>query len=99
MKIESIRLKNFKAFKEVFMLEEPSAKAMIEGILPKITLVPEYQKINSSRMIAPYLNLENTRSLSFYKSYSLGIDHILLEMGKIGITTIIGSGAKISWLF
>ncbi|MCE2701391.1 MAG: DUF4276 family protein [Nostocales cyanobacterium LE14-WE4] len=30
------------------------------------SLVPEYQKINGSRMIAPYLNLENTRSRSFY---------------------------------
>ncbi len=29
-------------------------------------LVPEYQKINGSRMIAPYLNLENKRSSSFY---------------------------------
>ena len=30
------------------------------------SLIPEYQKINGSRMIAPYLNLENTRSRSFY---------------------------------
>ncbi|MCL1467742.1 DUF4276 family protein [Argonema galeatum] len=30
------------------------------------SLVPEYQKINGSRMIAPYLNIENTRSRSFY---------------------------------
>ena len=29
-------------------------------------LVPEYQKINGSRAIAPYLNIENTRSRSFY---------------------------------
>jgi hypothetical protein len=29
-------------------------------------LVPEYQKINGSRMIAPWLNLENTKSRSFY---------------------------------
>jgi hypothetical protein len=28
-------------------------------------LVPEYQKINGSRMIAPHLNLENSRSRSF----------------------------------
>ncbi|MBF0397664.1 MAG: DUF4276 family protein [Desulfobacterales bacterium] len=41
-------------------------------------LAPEYQKINGSRMIAPYLNIENKRSLSFYhlissikKSFSL----------------------------
>jgi hypothetical protein len=30
------------------------------------SLVPEYQKISGSRAIAPYLNLENTRSRSFY---------------------------------
>ncbi|MFB2971806.1 DUF4276 family protein [Aerosakkonema sp. BLCC-F183] len=30
------------------------------------SLVPEYQKINGSRIIAPYLNIENTRSRSFY---------------------------------
>jgi hypothetical protein len=30
------------------------------------SLVHEYQKINGSRMIAPYLNIENTRSRSFY---------------------------------
>ncbi|MBD2139129.1 DUF4276 family protein [Anabaena sp. FACHB-1237] len=30
------------------------------------SLVPEYQKINVSRIIAPYLNIENTRSPSFY---------------------------------
>lgn len=30
------------------------------------SLVPEYQKINGSRMIAPYLDIENTRSRSFY---------------------------------
>jgi len=29
-------------------------------------LVPEYQKINGSRIIAPYLNPENRRSRSFY---------------------------------
>jgi len=29
-------------------------------------LVPEYQKINGSRMIAPYLNLNNIRSRSFH---------------------------------
>ena len=28
-------------------------------------LVPEYQKINGSRMIAPYLDINNTRSRSF----------------------------------
>jgi len=30
------------------------------------SLVPEYQKINGSRMISPYLNIENKRSRSFY---------------------------------
>jgi hypothetical protein len=56
-----------------FLVEESSTEIALKfivpkiiGILPKITLVPEYQKINGSRMIAPYLNLENTRSLSFY---------------------------------
>jgi Domain of unknown function (DUF4276) len=39
-------------------LESPSKELKL--------LVPEYQKINGSRMIAPYLNLENTRSRSFY---------------------------------
>lgn len=29
-------------------------------------LVPEYQKTDGSRAIAPYLNIENTRSRSFY---------------------------------
>jgi len=29
-------------------------------------LVPEYQKINGSRMIAPHLDIENQRSRSFY---------------------------------
>lgn len=30
------------------------------------SLVHEYQKINGSRMIAPYLKIDNTRSRSFY---------------------------------
>ncbi|MBD2136933.1 AAA family ATPase [Anabaena sp. FACHB-1237] len=46
------------AFRNPDNLESPSKELK--------SLVPEYQKINGSRMIAPYLNLENTRSLSFF---------------------------------
>ena len=48
---------NDKKFRNPDLLESPSKELK--------SLVPEYQKINGSRMIAPYLNLENTRSRSF----------------------------------
>lgn len=51
-------LQNKNKFRNPDYLESPSKELK--------SLVPEYQKINGSRMIAPYLNLENTRSLSFY---------------------------------
>ncbi len=49
---------NEKKFRNPDNIESPSKELKF--------LVPEYQKINGSRMIAPYLNLENTRSYSFY---------------------------------
>lgn len=52
------RLQNKNKFRNPDNLESPSKELK--------SLVPEYQKINGSRMIAPYLNLDNTRSLSFY---------------------------------
>ena len=51
-------LQTKKKFRNPDNLESPSKELK--------SLVPEYQKINGSRMIAPYLNLENTRSLSFF---------------------------------
>ncbi|WP_413173477.1 DUF4276 family protein [Anabaena azotica] len=51
-------LQNKNKFRNPDNLESPSKELQ--------SLVPEYQKINGSRMIAPFLNLENTRSLSFY---------------------------------
>jgi len=49
---------NEKRFRNPDRLESPSKELKL--------LAPEYQKINGSRMIAPYLNIENTRSRSFY---------------------------------
>jgi Domain of unknown function (DUF4276) len=49
---------NEKRFRTPDRLENPSKELKL--------LVPEYQKINGSRMIAPYLNVENIRSRSFY---------------------------------
>ncbi|MBD2569823.1 DUF4276 family protein [Anabaena lutea] len=51
-------LQNKNKFRNPDILESPSKELK--------SLVPEYQKINGSRIIAPYLNLENTRSRSFY---------------------------------
>jgi len=48
---------NQKKFRNPDRLENPSKELK--------SLVSDYQKINGSRSIAPYLNLENTRSLSF----------------------------------
>jgi hypothetical protein len=52
------RLQNKHKFRNPDNLQSPSKELK--------SLVPEYQKISGSRMIAPYLNIENTRSLSFY---------------------------------
>jgi hypothetical protein len=49
---------NKKKFRNPDVLGSPSKELK--------SLVPEYQKINGSRTIAPYLNLENERSRSFY---------------------------------
>ena len=51
-------LQNKNKFRNPDNLESPSKELK--------SLVPEYQKINGSRTIAPYLNLDNARSLSFY---------------------------------
>ncbi|HLO83580.1 MAG TPA: DUF4276 family protein [Nostocaceae cyanobacterium] len=63
-------LQNKKQFRNPDNLGSPSKELK--------TLVPEYQKINGSRMIAPYLNLENTRSRSFYHFIS-SIKKIILS--------------------
>jgi len=39
-------------------------------------LVPEYQKISGSRVIAPFLNVENTRSRSFYHFMNVIKDNV-----------------------
>jgi len=49
---------NEKKFRNPDRLESPSKELKL--------LAPEYQKINGSRIIAPYLTIENTRSRSFY---------------------------------
>ncbi|MDY6806305.1 MAG: DUF4276 family protein [Cyanobacteriota bacterium] len=49
---------NEKKFRNPDVLGSPSKELK--------SLVPEYQKINGSRTIAPYLNLENRRSRSFF---------------------------------
>lgn len=49
---------NEKRFRNPDKLASPSKELKL--------LVPEYQKINGSRMIASYLNTENIRSRSFY---------------------------------
>jgi len=51
-------LQNKKKFRNPDKLGNPSKELL--------RLVPEYQKINGSRLIAPHLNVENTRSRSFY---------------------------------
>ena len=51
-------LQNKNKFRNPDHLENPSKELK--------SLVPEYQKINGSRIIAPYLNIENDRSRSFY---------------------------------
>ena len=49
------------------LCKDPIQPASLKQLSKELkSLVPEYQKINGSRMIAPYLNLENTRSRSFY---------------------------------
>lgn len=58
---------NKKKFKNPDILGTPSKELQL--------LVPEYQKINGSRAIAPYLNLENGRSRSF--------DHFISVINKI----------------
>ena len=49
---------NEKKFRNPDMLGSPSRELK--------NLVPEYQKVSGSREIAPYLNLDNSRSRSFY---------------------------------
>ncbi len=57
----------------VFLLEEPSARAMLEGLLPRLLpdglpirfIVFEGKKEGGSRAIGPHLDLENKRSRSF----------------------------------
>lgn len=51
-------MQNKNKFRNPDQIESPSKELK--------SLVPEYQKINGSRIIAPYLNIENTRSPSFY---------------------------------
>lgn len=54
----------------VFFLEEPSAREMLQGLLPNPSeelkrLVPEYQKISGPRAIGPHLDIDNNHSRSF----------------------------------
>lgn len=57
--ITNLSLKqNKKKFRNPDLISVPSKELKI--------LVPEYQKINGSRMIAPFLDIDNTRSKSFY---------------------------------
>ena len=51
------KIKNNKKFRSPDLTSNPSKELKL--------LVPEYQKINGSRIIAPYLDIKNKRSRSF----------------------------------
>lgn len=64
--------------KLIFLLEEPSMKYFLDGLLPRILpdeivnpkqelmkLLPEHQQIAGAKKMAPIFNIEGNESISF----------------------------------